>query len=90
MDTKWDIEKFIGENDFRLWKVNIQVVLIQQKCAKVLKGEVVLSATMLQENKTDMVDKVKSVIMLCLKFKLFSKKVAKVKVVSVMSFPKVL
>ncbi|AES66447.1 hypothetical protein MTR_2g069410 [Medicago truncatula] len=31
MDTKWDIEIFIGENDFRLWKENIQVVLIQQK-----------------------------------------------------------
>ncbi|KEH34268.1 hypothetical protein MTR_3g463890 [Medicago truncatula] len=39
MGSKWDIEKFTGLNDFGLWNVKMQAVLIQQKCEKALKGE---------------------------------------------------
>jgi len=39
MGSKWDIEKFTGDNDFGLWKVKLEAVLIQQKCEKDLKGE---------------------------------------------------
>jgi len=39
MGLKWDIEKFTGDNDFGLWKVKMQAVLIQQKCEKTLKGD---------------------------------------------------
>jgi len=45
MSLKWDIEKFTGDNDFGLWKVKMEAVLIQQKCEKALKGEGLLSVT---------------------------------------------
>ena len=37
MDTKWDIEKFFGDNNCVWWEIKMQEVLIQQKCAKALK-----------------------------------------------------
>jgi len=46
MGSKWDIEKFTGDNDFGLWKVKMEAVLIQQKCEKALKGEGSLPVTM--------------------------------------------
>ena len=52
MGSKWDIEKFTGDNDFGLWKVKMEAVLIQQKCEKALKGEGALSVTMSQADKT--------------------------------------
>ena len=69
MGSKWDIEKFTGDNDFRLWKVKMEVVLIQQKCEKALKGEGSLPVTMSREEKTEMVDKARSAIVLCLRDK---------------------
>jgi len=66
MGSKWDIEKFTGSNDFGLWKVKMQAVFIQQKCEKALKGEGALPVTMSQAEKTEMVDKARSVIVLCL------------------------
>jgi len=66
MGSKWDIEKFTGDNDFGLWKVKMEVVLIQQKCEKTLKGEGTLSITMSRAEKTEMVDKARSAIVLCL------------------------
>ena len=66
MGSKWDIEKFTGSNDFGLWKVKMQAVLIQQKCEKALKGEGALPVTMTQAEKTEMVDKARSAIVLCL------------------------
>ena len=44
----------------------MQAVLIQQKCEKALKGEGALSVTMTQAEKTEMVDKARSAIVLCL------------------------
>ena len=66
MGSKWDIEKFTGHNDFGLWKVKMEVVLIQQKCEKALKGEGALPVTMSRAEKIEMVDKAKSAIVLCL------------------------
>jgi len=66
MSSKWDIEKFTEDNDFGLWKVKMEAVLIQQKCEKALKGEGVLPVTMSRAEKTEMVDKAKSAIVLCL------------------------
>jgi len=48
MGSKWDNEKLTGSNDFGLWKVKMQVVLIQQKCEKALKGEGAFPVTMTQ------------------------------------------
>jgi len=66
MSSKWDIDKFTGDNDFGLWKVKMEAVLIQQKCEKALKGEGMLSVTMSRAEKTEMVDKARSAIVLCL------------------------
>jgi len=66
MGSKWDIEKFTGDNNFGLWKVKMEAVLIQQKCEKALKGEGVLPVTMSRAEKTEMVDKARSIIVLCL------------------------
>jgi len=76
MDSKWDIEKFTGDNDFGLWKVKMVAVLIQQKCEKALKGEGALPLTMSRAEKNEMVDKARSVIVLCLENKV-SREVAK-------------
>lgn len=45
----------------------MHVILIKQMCLEELKGEAAFPATMSQENKTEMVDKAKNVIVLCLK-----------------------
>ena len=42
MGSKWDIEKFMGDNDFGVKK---EAVLIQQKLEKSLKGEGALPVT---------------------------------------------
>jgi len=62
MVLKWGIEKFIGDKDFGLWKVKMKAILIQQKCEKALKGEDALLVTMSQAEKTEMVDKAKSLV----------------------------
>jgi len=62
MGWKWDIEKFTEDNDFGLWKVKMEAILIQKKCEKALKGEGVLPVTMSQAKKTQMVDKARSAI----------------------------
>jgi len=66
MSSKWDIEKFTRVNDFGLWKVKKEAMLIQQKCEKAFKGEGALPVTMSQAEKTEMVDKARSAIVLCL------------------------
>lgn len=66
MGSKCDIEKFIGINDFGLEKVKMQAVLTQQKCLEALKGESMMSATLTLAEKRRMIDKAKSVIVLCL------------------------
>ncbi|WVZ00077.1 hypothetical protein V8G54_026146 [Vigna mungo] len=39
MATKFDVEKFNGANDFGLWKIKMEAILIQQGCDEALKGE---------------------------------------------------
>ena len=62
----WDIEKFIGDNDVGLWKVKMKAVLIQQKCEKALNGKGALPVAMSRAEKTEMMDKARSAIVLCL------------------------
>lgn len=66
MGSKSNIEKFTRSIDFEFWKVKMQVVFTQQKCVEGLKGESVMSATLTQAEKRRMIDKAKSVIVLCL------------------------
>ena len=35
---RWEIEKFSRNNDFELWKVKMQAILIQEKCIDALKS----------------------------------------------------
>lgn len=56
MGTKYDIEKFFGNNDFELWRIKMQVILVQQGCTKVLKGETHMSPT-LSQKKEEQYDK---------------------------------
>jgi len=60
------ILRSLPENNFGLWKVKMEAVLIQQSCEKALKGESVLPVTMSRAEKTEMVDKARSAIVLCL------------------------
>ena len=50
----------------------MEAELIQQRCDKALKGEGVLSVTMSQAEKTKMVDKARSAIVLCLEDKVLT------------------
>ncbi|WVZ14807.1 hypothetical protein V8G54_012373 [Vigna mungo] len=66
MATKFDVEKFNGANDFGLWKIKMEAILIQQGCDEALKGESRMSDAMTQEEKKKMGDKARSAIILCL------------------------
>ncbi|WVZ11959.1 hypothetical protein V8G54_016489 [Vigna mungo] len=66
MTTKFDVEKFNGANDFGLWKIKMEAILIQQGCNEALKGESRMSDAMTQEEKKKMGDKARSAIILCL------------------------
>lgn len=64
VSSKLDINKFFDNNDVGLWKMNIHVKLIQQRCVEALKGETFMPARLTQTEKTEMVDKAKIVIIL--------------------------
>lgn len=66
MTTKFDIEKFTGSNDFGLWKIKMEAILIQQGCDEALKGESNMPSTLTQAKKKSMIDKARSAIILCL------------------------
>lgn len=52
---KWKINNFFGNNDFGLWKIKMQEILIQLKCIDTLKGEESMHAHLSKAEKTEMV-----------------------------------
>jgi len=66
--TKFDIENF-SKNDFGLWRIKMQVILIHQGLGDALKGESSLLATMSEKEKKDLTKKAKSTIIFCLRDK---------------------
>ncbi|KAH1249995.1 Retrovirus-related Pol polyprotein from transposon TNT 1-94 [Glycine max] len=64
--TKFDIEKFSRSNDFGLWRIKMQAILVHQGLDDGLKGESSLLATMSDKEKKDLIEKAKSTIILCL------------------------
>ena len=64
--TKYDIEKFLGENDFGLWRIKMEAILIQHGCAEALKGEEKMSESLSSKEKSEMIDRARSAIILCL------------------------
>ena len=63
---KFDIEKFNGSNDFTLWKIKMKAVLVQQGCSAALEGEEKLPTNLKAEEKTDILAKAHSAILLSL------------------------
>lgn len=60
MDTEWDIEKFVGDNDFV--ETRMEAIFIQHKCVDAFKYEALIQANLTQSQKTEMMDKSRSVI----------------------------
>lgn len=56
---------FFKESGFGLCKVKIKVFLTQDKCIKVLSSEALMYALLTEAEKTEMVDKAVSAIILC-------------------------
>ncbi|KAK2442835.1 alpha carbonic anhydrase [Trifolium repens] len=65
MGSKFDIEKFTGNNDFGLWKVKMRAVLVHNKCVEALKGAR-MPASLSDEEKADLNERAVSAITLCL------------------------
>nr|KYP64658.1 Retrovirus-related Pol polyprotein from transposon TNT 1-94 [Cajanus cajan] len=65
-NTKYDIEKFSSENDFGLWRIKMEAILIQQGCAEAIKGDEKMVSSLTQKEKTNMIEKARSAIILCL------------------------
>ena len=63
---KFDIEKFIGKNNFSLWKEKMKAILIQQGVKKALLLEESLLIDMPTKDKVKMANKAYSSIILCL------------------------
>ena len=64
--TKYDIEKFSRENDFGLWRIRMEAILIQHGCVEALKGEKRMSESLSSKEKSEMIDRARSAIILCL------------------------
>ena len=64
MSTKFELEKFIGDNDFGLWKMKMEAVLIKEGLALALKKESELPNTMTEVEKQDVLNKDKSSLIL--------------------------
>ncbi|XP_031260601.1 uncharacterized protein LOC116118767 [Pistacia vera] len=64
MSTKFELEKFTGENDFGLWKMKMEAVLIKEGLPLALKEETELPETMTASKKQEMLDKAKRSLIL--------------------------
>ena len=63
---KFEIDKFDGSNDFTLWKVKMKAFLVQQGCATVLEGEGKLPEGLKATEKTEILARAHSAILLSL------------------------
>lgn len=64
--TKFDVEKFTGQNDFGLWKVRMESLLAQQGLEDVLVEEKGKLEGELKDQRKKMSNKAKGAIFLCL------------------------
>ncbi|KAJ4708888.1 Retrovirus-related Pol polyprotein from transposon TNT 1-94 [Melia azedarach] len=64
--SKFDIEKFIGENDFNLWRIKMRPLLVHQGLEEAVKGTYEMSDTLTEKEKRDILTKAHSVIVLSL------------------------
>jgi len=64
--TKFDIERFSGENDFSLWRIKMKVLFIHQGVEDAQAGERKLPATWTNKEKKNVMNKNNSLIILSL------------------------
>ena len=64
--TKYDTEKFNGRNDFRLWKMKMEAILIQQGVEKALLLDKDLLESMIEKERQEVQRKAYSLIILSL------------------------
>lgn len=64
LSTKYEIEKFTGMNDFDLWRLKKQVVLVQQGLLEASKGSKKIDVSLPKKEKTMMTEKVHNVVIL--------------------------
>lgn len=69
INSKWDIEKFFGDNNFGLSKVKMQAILILQKYEITLKSKTLMLIILKHEEKIETMDNARSKINMCLKDK---------------------
>lgn len=63
---KFDIEKFSGETDFRLWRIKMKTMLVQQGLAQALKGESDMPSSLSTKQKSDILEKAHNTLISCL------------------------
>lgn len=61
---KYDVDKFIGANDFSLWQVKMEALLLQQGLAKALDGEAALPKGITEDVKQTTLKKAHSALIL--------------------------
>ncbi|KAE8715970.1 hypothetical protein F3Y22_tig00110156pilonHSYRG00076 [Hibiscus syriacus] len=62
--AKFDIEKFIGKNDFGLWRVKMRALLVQQGIVEALQGPTALPTEILEKERNSILEKAHSAIIL--------------------------
>uniref|UniRef100_A0A803NSH6 Retrovirus-related Pol polyprotein from transposon TNT 1-94 n=1 Tax=Cannabis sativa TaxID=3483 RepID=A0A803NSH6_CANSA len=65
-NTKFDLEKFNGKNDFGFWKVKMRALLVQQGLRDALLGEEKMHAGLTDKEKLDILIKAHNTIILSL------------------------
>lgn len=56
MAAKIELDRWDGKGDFGLWKRRMYAILVQQKVAKALSGEIKLPDSLTEDQKADMMD----------------------------------
>ena len=64
--AKFEIEKFNGKNNFKIWKVKMHYLLVQQGAVKVLLGKEKQPVSITDDDWDEMDGRALSVIRLCL------------------------
>ncbi|KAJ4708838.1 Retrovirus-related Pol polyprotein from transposon TNT 1-94 [Melia azedarach] len=72
--SKFDIEKFTGENDFNLWRIKMRALLVHQGLEEALEDADEISDILTEKEKRDILKKAHSAIMLSLGDKLYRKR----------------
>ena len=64
--TKFEVEKFMGSNDFGLWRLKMRALLVHQGLEEALKGIGGLPTDMSEPEKKTLIEKAHSAILLSL------------------------